>query len=152
MDNALIKFDSAVVCDDVRTENTGKNILIGVVSSDLGFPEFPANTMLTVYAEGEVLRAGVISLEVTIIDDLGGVLFNSPRGPIAHLVLGRFYHIFRANFTLQRECTISVVARDLEQENVVLSRRVRKLNIEELPPELKELFGAGRNPVLPPSM
>ncbi len=37
-----LKFDYAVLCDDVRRENTGKDILIGVYGGNVKVPAFPA--------------------------------------------------------------------------------------------------------------
>lgn len=50
-----IRIDFALICDDLRREDNGKLILIGVYPYDIGVSEFPANVVVTV----------VLGLEVT---------------------------------------------------------------------------------------
>lgn len=46
-----IKITAVVVCDDIRKEVTGKDILIGVYAGDIIVPEFPAVITATFWIE-----------------------------------------------------------------------------------------------------
>lgn len=59
------KISSAVLCDFIRTENTGKHILIGVYARTVEFTSFPQVFAATTYIELEVER-GPIDLEFKV--------------------------------------------------------------------------------------
>jgi hypothetical protein len=48
---ADIEFRVALVCDDVRREDNGKDIIIGVYSDTLVIPAFPATLQLTFWLQ-----------------------------------------------------------------------------------------------------
>lgn len=54
---------NAVLCEDVRKEDNGKQILIGVFPGDLLIPDFPAPIQLAVYIE-LIAPAGVNEMEI----------------------------------------------------------------------------------------
>tara|TARA_R110001606_G_scaffold188662_1_gene336516 strand:- start:852 stop:1319 length:468 start_codon:yes stop_codon:yes gene_type:complete len=56
-----------VVCDDVRVEDNGKIILIGVYAGDIVVPQFPADIPLRVYFSVRIEGAGTGILETEII-------------------------------------------------------------------------------------
>lgn len=78
-----VKIAYAILCDDVRREDNGKNIFIGVYANDIVFPSFPAVTTLRLvtrlllpgpgqylcemrarYGETEVLRLRLVTNSV----------------------------------------------------------------------------------------
>jgi hypothetical protein len=54
---------SAVLCDEIRTEDNGKLMFLGVYSGDLLAQELPANLGLSVYLD-VFLPAGEVTIEV----------------------------------------------------------------------------------------
>jgi hypothetical protein len=77
MVDAKLTFESVVICDDVRFENSGKLILIGVYSSDIAVTRFPAQFGLVVYCAGEVSTEGSLVAPLRIADEEGTVIFKS---------------------------------------------------------------------------
>jgi len=49
----MLRFSAIVVCDEIRTENTGKDILIGVFSGDILVPSFPTVIGVAFWCEVE---------------------------------------------------------------------------------------------------
>lgn len=59
-----IKIDHAILCDDVRQENNGKLILIGVYSTDILVHHFPSTLNLSLFLHGSVQANGNASIKV----------------------------------------------------------------------------------------
>lgn len=69
---AKFKFrETAILCDQVRREDNGKLILIGVYGGDILVDSYPATLGLTAYVEGEVLEPGFFEAEFQFIDGTG---------------------------------------------------------------------------------
>jgi hypothetical protein len=49
----MLRFNSIVMCDEIRTEITGKDILIGVFSGEILVPSFPTAIGVAFWAEVE---------------------------------------------------------------------------------------------------
>jgi hypothetical protein len=49
----MLRFNSIVMCDEIRTEVTGKDILIGVFSGEILVPSFPTAIGVAFWAEVE---------------------------------------------------------------------------------------------------
>jgi hypothetical protein len=58
-----LKIRSAIVCDFVRTEDTGKHILIGVYTGDIIFARFPATFSPTYWLD---LKPSVRDAEIEV--------------------------------------------------------------------------------------
>lgn len=56
----------AIICDDVRREDNGKFILIGVYGSSILLPHFPASLTLCALIALDVLEPGEFSFEMRI--------------------------------------------------------------------------------------
>ncbi len=48
---SLVEIGAVIICDDVRKENTNKDILIGVYSGDIILPSFPSELALAIWIE-----------------------------------------------------------------------------------------------------
>ncbi len=46
-----MKFANAIICDEVRTENTGKQIMIGVYPENIMVSEFPVSLLLGMWSQ-----------------------------------------------------------------------------------------------------
>src|SRR5665213_452168 len=82
-----------LICDDVRQENTGKLIVIGIYAGVVGVPQIPATfpTGLTFFQGWESDRPGKIDLKIKIqhlesgqiiIEARAGMMVVDPRAPI----------------------------------------------------------------------
>jgi hypothetical protein len=62
-DNELgvIEPITVLICDDIRIENNGKALLIGVYSDAIAISDFPANLKLSFWTTIEVLKVGSAS-------------------------------------------------------------------------------------------
>jgi hypothetical protein len=61
-----LKVRNAVVCDMVRTENTGKHILIGVYAGDIFFDAFPAKFVPAFWLEIAPLDQTEIDIQIKL--------------------------------------------------------------------------------------
>lgn len=57
----------ALICDDVRQENSGKYIFIGVYGSSIILHSTPANIKLTAVLQFDFAKVGVYSIELEIM-------------------------------------------------------------------------------------
>lgn len=74
---APLKIASAIICDDIRVENTGKYLLIGVYVSNVLVRDFPSRLPLTFWTEVEPAKTGEFSAEMRVINvDDSSVLMN----------------------------------------------------------------------------
>jgi len=82
-----------LICDDVRQENTGKLIVIGIYAGVVGVPQIPATfpTGLTFFQGWESDRPGKIDLKIKIqhlesgqiiIEARAGMMVVDPRAPM----------------------------------------------------------------------
>jgi len=65
MENVEIKY--VLVCDDVRREDNGKEILIGVYSSDIQTTVFPSNLALVFWMELVTKKPGRHRIDIRVI-------------------------------------------------------------------------------------
>src|ERR1051325_9217530 len=71
---APFKISAAILCDERRTENNGKHILIGVYISSILLNDFPANLAVTLWIEALPLALGKQTGQVRIIKNDGAIL------------------------------------------------------------------------------
>jgi hypothetical protein len=105
-DVAKIRFDTTVICDDARLENSGKSLLIGVYHGDITVPRFPAQFMITVFSMGEVTEPGVLAIPLLVTDQDGTVVFRSEDlalPPKANFIRGPFAIHANAIISLNKE-------------------------------------------------
>ena len=65
--SARIKPLCAIFCDDIRREDNGKELLIGVYSGSLQLPVFPAPVMLSVWVPFERSGIGKVPIEFRLL-------------------------------------------------------------------------------------
>lgn len=75
-DKGKINVHAAIVCDDVRTEITGKEILIGVYSSDISIPSTPFNIGLCIWIQWSASIAGKIPFRLRVHAPNNIILFD----------------------------------------------------------------------------
>ena len=66
-----LKITIALLCDDVRREFNGKELLIGVYGNRIILPSFPMALNLTVWMRALFRLPGPAKIEVRVIDDRG---------------------------------------------------------------------------------
>jgi len=72
-----LHIDSVVICDDVRKEFNGKDMLIGVQGTPLIFPAFPANIKLGFWVQFSALKLGSFTLEARLKTSREAVLAHA---------------------------------------------------------------------------
>jgi hypothetical protein len=71
------KIRSVIICDDIRREDNGKEICIGVYAGIIITSRFPAVlAKLSVRMEFEDLPAGVHSVDIEVVDPRGNKVFS----------------------------------------------------------------------------
>jgi len=74
---APLAIRTVILCDDVRREDNGKFLLIGVYSKDIGFASLPANFTITFWMEVDYLATGTFGLRFRALHRPSGrELFN----------------------------------------------------------------------------
>lgn len=63
-----LKFKCVVICDDIRREDNGKQILIGVYSGNIVVEKFPANLVLSAWLQCTASETGDIPLNLRIVN------------------------------------------------------------------------------------
>ena len=87
---------SALICEDIRQEASGKFSLAGVLSSALDIAALPGNAMLGLYAEVRFPELGPVESQFRIVDSSdnelikGTLKLNVPNFDAAPMVLGPF--------------------------------------------------------------
>lgn len=141
MERATVKFEAALLCDEVRQEMSGKFFLLGVGGGELMFPSFPWSFTLSVYTEGNVDVGGEFSSSLQVSDEVGGILFQGERGPIVQFIPGRFVQFFQFAATVHRDCTLSLTVNDGENNHLILTRAVKLAHPSPLPPDFSKIMG-----------
>ncbi len=78
-----MKIHNAVVCDQVRTEDSGKHIIIGTYHNDILFDHFPAQTTLVTWLQFMVEESGEHEIEYRVTKDRKTI--SHARGKMAVL-------------------------------------------------------------------
>ena len=71
---------NALICDDVRKEANGKDILIGVYSGNISVKKVPANIMLSAWINLQIEEPGEFNFEVRVIDPSGRTIVDGKIG------------------------------------------------------------------------
>jgi hypothetical protein len=117
-----VKYDAVVICEQVRPEQNGKAILIGVMHSFLAMPSFPTKMFISVYAEGNVLEAGEFSGATRVEDEEGNVLFQrEPETPLT-FVPGRFGQMMQLSIPIERPSVIKIFFNVGGEDHLLVSR------------------------------
>ena len=64
-----MKFENVIVCDEVRIEDTGKHIIIGVYPETIVVPEFPAGLLLCIWAQLYLDRDGELDVQLRVLEN-----------------------------------------------------------------------------------
>ena len=78
MKKADIQFVTALICDDVRKETTGKDILIGVYSSNIAVASIPSELNIVFYIMAHTIESGSIEVKFRMIGPNTARLFETP--------------------------------------------------------------------------
>ena len=125
---------SALICEDVRTELNGKLILIGVYSSDIGVPQFPTRMNLSVWmqlyattkCDIELGIRAFIPEKIKALDMKGRAKFEQDR-MLASIATPRF------SFELQQEGALVVQIKENENNwRDILSLPILKRSLQDI--------------------
>ena len=87
---------SAIMCEDIRQETSGKFSLAGVLGSGLDIAALPGNAAIGLYAEVRFPELGPVESQFRIVDSSdnelvkGTLKLNVPNLDVAPLILGPF--------------------------------------------------------------
>lgn len=76
--NDRLSLITAVVCDEIRREDSGKELLIGVYSSEIIIPTVPIILVLSFWIPIEVIRPGKSQGHFRIVGTDGNVVHDLP--------------------------------------------------------------------------
>jgi hypothetical protein len=92
---------TAIICDDVRREWNGKDILIGVYGSGMRVESIPNAVILTVWLEIEAFQQGELDLWIRVIGLNDAVIFQPPAAAKLNPQIAGFSHVFVPNILVQ---------------------------------------------------
>ena len=95
------KLQQALICDDVRKEITGKEIIIGVYGEDLLTPQFPITIFLSLWVRLFFPESGTFLLDFDITGPDGRHLANPQKVPVMAHRGQRLSTIHISNIPLQ---------------------------------------------------
>ena len=90
MSELALRQVAAILCDDVRTEDNGKQFLIGVYSGDIVVSTLPSTLALSVWLNAEVISGGKAPIKVEFQLDSEERLSGSITGEIGSVDVGGF--------------------------------------------------------------
>ena len=64
-----MKFANVIICDDVRKENSGKHLIIGVYPDDILVPGFPATIAVCAWFQFFADRVGEMPIELRVLQN-----------------------------------------------------------------------------------
>ena len=111
----MITLKYALICDEVRREDNGKLIIIGMYTPNMAVPQLPfVLPQLTLFVHLESDATGHAGLHMklqrledgqTLVEAHGGLVFQRPGGGLSHLTFGnvRFMAAGAYNFILEIE-------------------------------------------------
>lgn len=125
---ATIEPRYAIVCDDIRREDNGKQIMIGVYTGDILVNTFPSNINLSFWIHLAVIEAGSAEIEVRVVlepDDLevfkmSSKLESDKPDPFTVLAFGGI------GMTFKQEGHLSLQMRQLENDWQEINRTLVK--------------------------
>lgn len=134
---SLVDFVFALPCDDVRTEVTGKDIIIGVYPGNIAVPSFPANMLLCIWFQFWPKGLGDTGVEVRLLGPNNAQLAHvSANLSVRKQQLGSF-HTPQLPIQVQTPGELSVQVRTTDTEWTT----IRALPIEALQPGALAAFG-----------
>lgn len=110
-DVSPIDFVFALLCDDVRTEVTGKEIIIGVYSGNIMASSFPANMLLCIWAQYMPKRVGDVEIELRIVGPNSAQLAHMAAGLAIGKVQYSSLHTPQLPIQVQTPGDLSIQAR-----------------------------------------
>lgn len=119
-----VRFVTGVLCDDVRREISGKEILIGVYSGTLNLQEIPAMMLVGVAVFFDTPEAGDVPIEIRLRGVDGGlqsglkVAFNIPAPTEPHDT--QMFTLAGLPLKIENEGKVAIVVRQHDEEWQVL--------------------------------
>ena len=130
-DTKPVIIGSVILCDDIRKEDTGKGILIGVYSGNITVFRFPTAASLSVWIEHDVTEIGKFEFHCRLLLD-DEIEVVSIAGELDAKELGPGDFAFGGISTqLQREGYLSIQFKIADQEWTEI-RRKRIIKSENL--------------------
>ena len=71
-----MKIENVIICDQVRKEDSGKHLLIGVYLENILFASFPSKVRLTPWVQLSDEGNRIISIEFRVIDSDNKILYS----------------------------------------------------------------------------
>lgn len=123
----LSKITSVIICDDVRREMSGKDILIGVYSGTINVPAYPANFPAAFWFEIEPTQLGSLPIEIKIEPPSGNPPFQVSVSLDVHEIDTSVFVMGGVPITVERDGEIIVSAKiGSEPWSVVKRKKVRR--------------------------
>jgi hypothetical protein len=116
-----------IICDDLRIENNGKPILIGVYSGEIVIPTFPVTLILNFYVQGRLPAHTPLSELALKIDldaqqiALGNVSIENPADEDTDGVI-----VLRASLMIPTPSTMTFSVQDGGEWHQLATKRIRQ--------------------------
>lgn len=105
-----ISVNSAMVCDDIRTEDNGKIIAIGIYRSEIQLQRLPATMRLKILVGINIKDTGDFKVEFRVI--VGGEVGHNIVGNLNANTLGQDWLVVPIEqITIQEPCELKISSR-----------------------------------------
>ena len=79
-DEASVQIEAVVICDQIRFENNGKALFIGVYNDVIMSPTLPLTMVLSLAIAVRAMSSGPLSIAISLFDPMNNDLANGLRG------------------------------------------------------------------------
>jgi len=99
--SAVPSVETALLCDDVRREISGKDIIIGVYGDEAIVPNFPVFMMFSLYLRVRFLEQGMFPTEFRVLGPSGQPLTANVKAPMMTTAANRIAMVHIAGLPIQ---------------------------------------------------
>lgn len=117
--------DYTIICDDVRIENNGKQIFIGVYSDDIVFSSFPIEKLLNAVVRFKANEAKSHEIVISAFADKERIMEGRAKFTIEKV--GSAFATFPIPVMFEKPCTLTIKLKiGSERANILLKMQVRE--------------------------
>ena len=107
-----MRIHNAIICDQVRKEDNGKHLLLGVYPTDILFPDFPTKSNLVLWMQLYVDRKGEFGVEFRIQKDKKSISHTNATMSVKDHLQPVTIALALPPIEIDGECTLSFQIRE----------------------------------------
>ena len=124
-----MRIHNAIICDQVRKEDTGKHLLLGVYPTDILVSDFPATIILVLWMQLHMDRNGQFDVEFQIRKDRKTISRYKATMSVKDYLIPQTFALPPAPINIDGECTLSFQIREKNKR----WKMVKKIPVKKNP-------------------